>query len=507
MTSTRNRRDRFADYERSGVASEVYEKLNIKLTNKGTRIVESITQWNHWFNKPGHGETPDTSVDRHMVEEVIGWRILQVANDHTLIDKERWDTSDVFYEARRRLNQLHWDTSVYVGERRQHVQNIVRDVCENTFGFKRHQIGLIPKERAMMAYNDGMYGVGFDNLRELMLRGTDVIAIEKEGPTMKLIPYTKNVGIALLESQGFLVEYAIALAQLAAGNGETAMIYTRDINGKAWIPTHTGNMGILSDWDASGALIGLQIRGAKRLGIDFHTIDELNTMFPDLGLEISDLEESISDGSKHEGNTHWKGLRNLLDTGKNDNIELTPEEWEYYKTYLNQKRDGETYIDYLKTHRIEINTVLSAVKPRRFWEWMHWKMNILWPTRNLNRAIVIPAYYYTPTMKEFMKAYQNKIRPIMEKPGKAYEEELSAVSGGMFHDIDEFAYIKGLNGNGDARKEFMFEDNVGTREIEIETDIMDNVILEDESVQKLDSALTKLMKKHELVAKEEELED
>ena len=63
-----------------------------------------------------------------------------------------------------------------------------------------------------MAFNGSLYAVSFDNLRRLMGLGTDVVVIEKEGPTMKLIPHTKNVWIALIESQGFLVEYAIALA-------------------------------------------------------------------------------------------------------------------------------------------------------------------------------------------------------------------------------------------------------------------------------------------------------
>ena len=64
--------------------------------------------------------------------------------------------------------------------------------------------------------------------------GTDVVVIEKEGPTMKLIPHTKNVWIALIESQGFLVEYAIALAEapvMVTGPGRRPIHSTASIHG------------------------------------------------------------------------------------------------------------------------------------------------------------------------------------------------------------------------------------------------------------------------------------
>ena len=268
------------------------------------------------------------------------------------------------------------------------MQELVRDVCDIAFGIKRHQIGLMPKERAAMAFKGSLYAVSFDNLRRLMGLGTDVVVIEKEGPTMKLIPHTKNVWIALIESQGFLVEYAIALAELCNGNWATAQTYTFD--GKhSWVPRNKGNIGIISDWDYSGCMIGLQVRGAERIGIDFNTKDELNAMFSYLDLRIEDLEEPVNDHGAKVG-TQWRGLVNLYNNGENDKNKLSLDEWAFYREYLSQRRDGVTYLEYLKSNRIEINTVMSAVKPRRFWEWLQWKLQQIWPNRNYNRAMDLP---------------------------------------------------------------------------------------------------------------------
>ena len=68
--------------------------------------------------------------------------------------------------------------------------------------------------------------------------GVDVIFIEKKGTVEKLTPFTTGLGIALVHSQGFYAEYAEMLAD-------------ESLN-------YTGNIGILTDFDATGINIGLR---------------------------------------------------------------------------------------------------------------------------------------------------------------------------------------------------------------------------------------------------------
>ena len=94
------------------------------------------------------------------------------------------------------------------------------------YGVKRHQIGIYPEDRAVLAYGGVMYAASFDNLENLMYRGTDVICVEKQGTVIKMMPFTRNNGVAFIQSQGFISEYGIALARLSNGdNGEEMRTY------------------------------------------------------------------------------------------------------------------------------------------------------------------------------------------------------------------------------------------------------------------------------------------
>ena len=90
-----------------------------------------------------------------------------------------------------------------------------------------------------MAFNGRFYTVTFDQIRGLMYTGTEIIVVEKYGTVVKLVPFTENNGVAFLESQGFVSEYGIALARIAAGQCQIANIYT---NGKAPSTSYAGNL-------------------------------------------------------------------------------------------------------------------------------------------------------------------------------------------------------------------------------------------------------------------------
>ena len=162
---------------------------------------------------------------------------------------------------------------------------MVTEVCDK-LGIYRHDIGILPADRAKMAFQGNTYSkyVSFESLNWLCSYGTDVIFIEKEGVVNRLVPFTKNVGISLVQCGGFFSEYALFLAEMSKKEG--------------------GNIAILTDFDSSGVTMGLKVKvkNAIRIGADMNTIT-------DLGLRdrLEKIQERVA------RNTHWQGIKDILD--------------------------------------------------------------------------------------------------------------------------------------------------------------------------------------------------
>lgn len=428
------------------------------------------------INEPGNGRPVLKELDRPMVKYIVGQRKAAIEADRTLFDIERWDHSDVFYAIRTYLNKHGWDTSVYndnvVGgsKRRKDLYDMIKEVCENTYGVKRHEIGIYPEDRAIMAFKGRTYSVGFDNLRNLMHNGTHVIVVEKQGTVIKMVPFTENLGLAFIQSQGFVSEYGTALAALCNRQGESALHYTKDDNGRYWVPKYIGHLGTLTDCDHSGVVIGLKIRHAVRLGIDLNTVQEMNDVNPGLDLEIDDLQEST------EPNSHWIALRNLVDGKRCGKAYegLSQEDRSYYIRYLSQYMvdgDGQEvrFIDYIHNSRIELNTILAVAKPEAFWNWLKYKISKTWSYCDYRRVISPTTMdIWTPTMIKFNEWLQNeKIKPVIKDHAQRAEDDLSCVKG--FLDIYD-------------------------KEDEIRRGILYNTLLKAKKIQNIDSVLKAIMK-------------
>jgi hypothetical protein len=115
--------------------------------------------------------------------------------------------SDCFYETRNRLDAMGYDTSpLNDQDKRKKIHNMVREICEKDLGVKRHEIGIFASDRAQLAFQGHISNVNLENIPMLQDLGTHVILVEKEGIVDKLVPFTKNAGIALLQSTGFSSE-------------------------------------------------------------------------------------------------------------------------------------------------------------------------------------------------------------------------------------------------------------------------------------------------------------
>jgi len=283
------------------------------------------------INSQGYGRPVPLEMDRHMVKYVIGLRKAAVEAHSNLIEDEPHDHSDVFYAVRTHLNQLGWDTSCYNdnaaggADRRKKVYDMIKPICEEFYGVKRHQIGIFPDDRAIMTFKGRQSAISFNSLRRLMGNGTDVVFVEKAGTVMKTNPFAQKVGLAFIDSQGFGSEYGVALARLCDQQNEPAWNYT-----KGYVPTHAGNLSTLADCDASGVAIGIKINKAIRLGIDLNTIQEINDVNPGLDLTIEGLQEGV------KPNHHFKSLQGLLENKGRLYESLSAKQVEYYQQYLLQ---------------------------------------------------------------------------------------------------------------------------------------------------------------------------
>jgi 5S rRNA maturation endonuclease (ribonuclease M5) len=256
----------------------------------------------------------------------------------------RWTQSTVFY----RLRPILIDNGyTEIEKKRKYITKIIKPVCED-LGYKRHELGIIAAERAQLYFDGQSFGVSFDRLKDLVKKGTDLLVIEKEGIADVLMEFANKRGIAILNSRGFLTEYAEELSELAEQEG--------------------CNIAILTDLDSSGLLISSNLPNAYRVGIDFDTLHRF-------GIEKEEVEEKVL--KEKESDNHLKSL-----IEKFDRVGFTPpkpynlEDWGKMIIYLEDRK------------RIEIDSVLAAVEDSGiFWNYILNELDKVFPKRDYNRSI------------------------------------------------------------------------------------------------------------------------
>jgi hypothetical protein len=120
--------------------------------------------------------------------------------------------------------------------------------------------------------------------------------------------------------------------------------------------------------------------------------------------------------------------------------------------------------------------VSAIVKPQAFWNWLRWKLLKTWPRRNyLRGGLTLGDHIRTPTMNRFIDYCQKYTRAITESRLADERAEMKRVRG-MYDDTDGF------------------QDNVPIIKKSIMGDVMNDVVLHDKQIQKIDLALEKIMK-------------
>jgi 5S rRNA maturation endonuclease (ribonuclease M5) len=327
-----------------------------------------------------NGRGGRTDNKKQELKNLLEERESDIQNIPDLKKIDRWTQSTVFYRLRPILINSGYDNID-----RKYITRLIKDVCEE-LGYKRHELGIIAAERAQLYFDGQVLGVSFDQLEELMKKGTDLLVIEKEGIADVLMGYANSRGIAILNSRGFLTEYATELSDLAEQNG--------------------CNIAILTDLDSSGLLISSNLPNAHRIGIDFKTLEKF-------GLRKEDVEEKVL--RQNDSDNHFKNLKKL-------NREQIPppysiSDWNQMIKYLEGRR------------RIEIDSVIARVGSKVFWNFIMKELGSKFPMRNYNRSIDVPESVSPKIVDNFIANIQNKISKLQSEGRQKIKSELKNTEG------------------------------------------------------------------------------
>ncbi len=246
--------------------------------------------------------------------------------------KNWWTQSDVFYATRKLLIETYRYPNEEVN--RDYITGLIKQVCEHDLGVKREDIGILAADRAQLYFRGKWMDVGLKEIEQLSMFGIALLIIEKEGVAEQLSVFADDKGIALLNTRGFLTEYAEILSKKSEKDG--------------------CNVAILTDFDASGLVLAANAPNAYRIGIDFETLE-------DLELDIKDVEEQYTPENKH--------LKPLEQGGKLAG--LYPKEW----------------INYITNKRVEINSVTEALNDnQKFCDWIVEELRIGFTNWDYTRA-------------------------------------------------------------------------------------------------------------------------
>jgi hypothetical protein len=300
--------------------------------------------------------------------------------------KHWWTQSDVFYATRKLLIEYH-----YANEEidRDYITGLIKEICEDELDVKREHIGILAADRAQLYFKGKWMDVGLKEIEEQSLYGVDMLIIEKEGIAEQLGILADQKGIALLNTRGFLTEYAEILSRKSDKEG--------------------CNIAILTDFDVSGLILATKVPKAYRIGIDFETLDEL-------GLNIEDVEEEYRPGN------HLKPLQ-----AGGELAYVYPQDW----------------VDYVENRRVEINSVVTELDDNaKFWEWIVQKLRDRFDTRNYNRAVDVPEYIIPKYLESLTEEIKEKSTAILKQRRKKLQGRLSDIGPGFLFDRTDKALLK-----------------------------------------------------------------
>jgi hypothetical protein len=328
------------------------------------------------------------------VRDYIDQRIRDVEENPDIVRTGRITLSTIFYHIRKLLEGDMVPLSR--STRRTISHDYIRSVCDER-GYKRAELGIIASVRAEFYFRGEYRNVGIDSIGQLVKDGTDIVIIEKEGIVEALAPFADMCGVALMYTRGFAVEYARELSEKTEAN-----------------------VVLVTDFDASGIIIAVDLPDIPRIGIDFEALEDLfdsDSVVTEDSEIVKELEEIYEQAPPKEGERAKKEDTHLISLLKSGNPYI-----KYFIPDLNSK----------KRRRIEIDSVLKAVGNERFWNFIIYRLDQLYRLRNYLRAIDVDKIannIYTPEMYEFQTLVVNMINNTLKNIKNKTKKDLENYTG------------------------------------------------------------------------------
>lgn len=286
------------------------------------------------YHDPALTYRDPNQVARDWLRGFLKDRYEKVKADPSLKTRDRLTQSGVFYRIRRLMKNANppFDPPTDWETTRRGLTGSIRDVCRELWGdmVTREDLGIVASSRAIMLYDSQSYPVDVDSIKRLANKGIGIIIIEKSGIADVLVPFAEQYHIALVQTQGRFTEY-----------GKELVEEIKEVGSIVWT---------LTDYDADGVDIAKETRTpTPRIGIDQNIVEWLQDNGYDI--EISDVEEEYK-----------------------PRVELDDE--------------------YLKTHRIELDSIVEKVGAKALWEYILYRIQLpeLTPNRfNIGKVVTVPA--------------------------------------------------------------------------------------------------------------------
>src|SRR5215211_133629 len=317
-------------------------------------------------------QDPDQVAKNYLIIFLKERREAVEAEDPSLKTRDRITQSGVWYRIRPRMIKAGYEPRKDWGTTRRSLTGSISKVIKELWPYEnitREDLGIIASSRATMLYKGQAYPVTIDNVKELAKKGVAIIIIEKEGIADILAPHAEKYGIALVHTQGRLTEY-----------GKDLIEEVKETGGSIWI---------LVDYDAYGDQIAKSTRTkTPRIGITRQTVKWLQQNgYPEL--EEVDVEE-----------------------------EYAPE--------------ISTDDEYLKHHRIELDSITAQVGAEGLWEYILHQAELpeFSPEGfDLNRVIDVEKIseskeLYPKIVKDFLSYLDENIENLLEDEKIKIKDEL-----------------------------------------------------------------------------------
>ena len=312
-------------------ANDIAETVSYLAYHMPTCHGQGFTQ----ISYPTGGGRDESQIALDYLREFLKKRKAAIEANPYLKIIDRITQSGVWYRIRPKMMERGFQPSVNWSQTRRYLQSKIQDIIDELWPdehLTREDLGIVAASKGVFLYNGESWPINGETVDVLAEKGVAIIVIEKEGVADVLEEYAKKYGIALAHTGGRFTNAIKKLIERAKEGGSVVRI--------------------LTDYDAVGMdIAAATITPTIRIGIERDIIKWLRKHgYPKL--REGDVDEEY--------------------TPSGTTIEIKDE--------------------YLKTRRIELDSIQQKVGGEKLWEYIMYRLQLPeFNTRfNLTKIIEMP---------------------------------------------------------------------------------------------------------------------